>query len=333
MNESSMNGGLLAETQTQPKSSEAKSTEAAKPSEHSTSRSKKQAPRKPQKNRPRSQQERLAEVNSLLSGNSSPIEGEQEPESHEPAAGFTDSGETANAPGGGDTPSRDDPAGDVGDLSVKELAERLGTSPKKLYDSIQITTGDGETLTLGEVKDRITTQEAATREIVQRETAISERESATLQNMQLLQEVMSDLKGKLNPQTIQKLQQRTAETEARERQMMLQTMPELKDKAQLDTFRSEVADHMTAFGFRPNELVIRDHRIALAIKDAIATKRQLQKLMEFEPEQDPPKPHKPQGKQRRKNRHAETIANAASSKRPQDKALAVNAILQGAKNA
>ncbi len=344
MSENNTNGGLLSSQQTTQNSYADPFKQAAKPSEPSTSKSKGAQGQRPNRNKPRSQQDRIEAVNNLLAGKS-PHVGED-----------TQLGDQITSQGKRDTtdgdigPSSGGPAGDAsadvdsavsggaeslpgvsGDLSVKELAETLGTTPKKLYESLQITTGDGETLTLGEVKDRITTQEAATRESVERETAISQRESAMLQNMQLLDSVMHDLKGKLSPEIVQKLQRQTAEREARERGMMLKAMPELADKAQLDTFRTDVAETMQAYGFRPNELVIRDHRIALAIKDLIQTKRQLQKLMEFQPEQTPPKTRKPQGKQRRPNRSAETIAKGRSSNRPQDKAVAVNAILQEAK--
>lgn len=343
MSEHNTNGGLLSNPQTKPSSFDAVSKQAGTPSAQSTSQSngasKSKAARSQRQQKPTSEAEKRQAVTDLLTGKrqnteTPPNEGVQN------AAGEGVGPQANGTAGDANQDShavRDDGAGSLpgvsGDTTIKDLAEKLGTTPKKLYEDIQITTQAGETLSLGEVKDRIQTQEAATREIVERETAINQRESAMLQNMQLLQSVMGDLEGKLDPQTVQKLQERTVKQEARERQLMIQTMPELADPAQLDTFRTNVAEHMEQYGFRPNELVIRDHRIALAIKDAIQTKRQLQKLMEFQPEQSPPKAHKPQGKRKAPNRNAEVIANARGSKRPQAKAAAVNAILKGASNA
>lgn len=337
MNDLTMSNGLLATTPTTPKTSDDPFKQAAKPSSPSTSKSRGAQGQPPQPKR-RSESEKLQAVTDLLSGKTSDEN--------------TSLGDDDTATGNGVGPDPDGAAGDAtdvaadanggdgneaqgvtGDLSIKDLAERLGTTPKKLYEAIQITTGDGETLTLGDVKDRITTQEAATREIVKRETAITERESAMLQNMQLIQSVYDDLKGKLDPQTIQKWQSQTSQAEARERNLMMQAMPELADAAQLETFRNDVAETMQPYGFAPHELVIRDHRIALAIKDLIQTKRQLAKLMDFQPEKMPPKSRKPQGRTKPPNRQAETIATARNSNRPQDKAAAVNAILQGANNA
>ncbi len=323
MTENATNAGLFAPTQQPQKASEPKSTEAAKPSEASTSQSK-----------PRSQQDRIKSINELIHNSNSPQRGvSTAPERGGAEQDLSSAGDNASVDeNSGTSPTVHDDIG-AGTLSIKELAEQLGTSPKKLYDNIEITTGDGETLSLGEVKDRITTQEAATREIIERETAITERESAALYNMQTLDAVYSELKGKLSPELVQQLQKQTAEKDARERGLMLQAIPELADPTQLEAFRNDASEVMQAYGFRPNELVIRDHRIALAIRDLIQTKRQLKALMEFEPTQEPPKSRKPQGKKSRPNRNAETIANARGSKRPQDKAVAVNAILKGASNA
>lgn len=294
---------------------------------------------KPQ-SKPANNAEKAKAVTDLLLGKTQPnqtpdqtpnqVNDQQAAETPQPDAQETDVGPAPDAASGEDAVAVTPPLA-AGDLSVKELADHLGTSPKALYEQLKITTGDGETLTLGEVKDRVVVQEAATREIVQRETAITERESATLQNMQLLDTVYNDLKGKLSPEVVQQMQEHTQQQEARERGMLAKVMPELADPNKLDAFRTDAAEFMEPYGFRPNELVIRDHRIALAIKDLIQTKRQLAKLMDFKPEETLPKSRKPQGKRPKPNRHAQEIANARNSSRPQEKAAAVNAILKGAK--
>jgi hypothetical protein len=225
------------------------------------------------------------------------------------------------------------PGGASGDMTVQALAEQLGTTPKKLYESLAITTGDGETLTLGQLKDRVQGQETATREIVQREQSLQERESAVLQNMQTLQSVMSDLEGKLSPQVIQQMQQRQQRTQARERALMLDAMPELKDPHTFNQFRSDLAETLNAYGFEPSELVINDHRILKVVKDFMGMQKRLEKLLSFDPEREvaPPKQQKTQGRHKRQSRTDKLVTRARHGTKS-DKIAGVSALLQkGAK--
>lgn len=281
---------------------------------------------------PRTQADKLRDVQSLLRGeDNSPQDGDQDTASS--GAIPEPQGDTARvedrSAAGIPQDDRVSPPDDAGGITVKDLAEKLGTTPKKLYESLTVTTGDGETLTLGEAKDRITTQEAATREIVQRENSLNERESAILQNMQVLQSVYTDLQGKLSPQVVQQMQARTKQKEDAERRLMLSTMPELQDTAKLDQFRQDAAEIMSKYGFRPNELVIQDHRIALAIKDLIQTKRQLEKLLAFDPEANvnPPKANRPQGRRTKTNQVDQAISKARSGTQA-DKLAGVSAVLR-----
>ncbi|SFL44791.1 hypothetical protein [Shimia aestuarii] len=266
-----------------------------------------------------SKSEKLEQINKLLSPNEG-TDATQNTGQH--AADPASSGDGAAASGEASAPESG------GTMSIKELATQLGTTPKKLYESLEIGLGDGETITLSEMKSQYKGQHEATRDIVERENQLSAQHAQTLENLQLLNSVYDDLKGKLSPETLQQLQERTNTAEAKERALMVQAMPELTDPAKLDTFRNDVAETMAQFGFKPHELVIRDHRIALAIKELISTKRQLKALMEFEPTKTPPRSQKPQGKRVKPSRTADLLnkARAGSNK---DKAAAVDAILKG----
>ncbi len=232
-------------------------------------------------------------------------------------------------------PSSEDSTGGMNPntMTVKELATQLGTSPKKLYESLEIGLGDGETITLSEMKSQFKQQSTATRELVEREQTLSQRETQTLANLQLLQSVQDDLKGKLSPQVIQQLQERTEAKERSEQQLLFNAVPELRDNVKLDNFRKEVADTMAQFGFRPEELVIRDHRIALAMRELVQTKKQLAALMAIDPEhkQKPPKAMRPQrgnSKTAAKQRRTEQLKRARGGTEA-DKAAAVGALLRG----
>ncbi|WP_164658260.1 hypothetical protein [Tropicibacter sp. Alg240-R139] len=185
---------------------------------------------------------------------------------------------------------------------MSELAEKLGTTPKDLYEKLQITAqASGETMTLGQLKDAVQDQETATRELVAKEQSVTQRESAVLQSEQLLAAIQGDLVGKLSPQALQQVQQRQQQRDAQEARLMQQAMPELSDKQSFDTFRTGVVETLTQYGFQPAEMNITDHRILLMIRDHMRTKAQLSKLMAFDPEKDkkPPKSAKSQTKQSR----------------------------------
>lgn len=215
-------------------------------------------------------------------------------------------------------------------FSIKELAEELGTTPKKLYDSLEITTQEGETLTLGQVKDRIQGQLTAEREIAQKEQSIMQREAALLQNQQLFQSLYSDLERNLSPQTVNQLKEQQQRQQQRETALLMNAMPELRDEANFDRFRRDVVEFAGSYGFKPHELAISDHRIAVMLRDAMQTKKRLDKLLSFDPEKDkaPPKSARPQGKQSKPSRVQQAIRSArANGAKDSDKLNAVSALL------
>jgi len=290
---------------------------------------------------PLTEAQKAAAVGDLLSGKVP----DKPPETSQETPATTQSGNDAEQSSGSHRPD-DDPArvgaegsssspdADIesaGGITIKELATQLGTSPKKLYESLEIGLADGETITLSEMKNQFKRQDAVTREYAERDQQLSQREAQMLENLQLLQSVQSDLAGKLSPEVVQQLQTRTRKQEVAEQQLLFQAAPELRDSAKLDSFRSDVAEAMGTFGFKPHELVIRDHRIALAMRDYVRVKRQLNDLLALNPDQQPPKSHKPQrgnSKTAAKHKRAAT-QNRARGGTQADKVAAVNQILKG----
>lgn len=196
-------------------------------------------------------------------------------------------------------------------FDVKALAEQLGTTPKKLYDSLQIALGDdGETVTLGQLKDRVKAQETAEREIVEKEQSLSQREARLLQDNQQMQMVLENLKGKIDPNVVAQIQERGQQQQARERQLFLKAMPELQDQSKMEQFRDDVVTELGNYGFKPQEINIGDHRIGVLLRDFIQTKRHLKRLMEFQPDQQPTKAAKPQRSRSKPDKAARAIENA-----------------------
>ena len=120
--------------------------------------------------------------------------------------------------------------------TLKDLAERLEIPPEKLYD-LEITTGDGEAISLGALKDAWADRQQATRETAKREQGLDAREAALLADVRLLTSLGEELKGKVSPQTVARLRDQAAATEAAERSRMLAAMPELRDQSHFDAWR------------------------------------------------------------------------------------------------
>jgi hypothetical protein len=208
---------------------------------------------------------------------------------------------------------------------VKTLAEALKVSPAKLYKELQIDVGDGVTMSLGELKDTVKSQQTATREGAEREAGLMSREAAISRDNQLLAIVAQDLRGKLSPQAVQQLEARRQETETRERQLMAEAMPEIVGSAaSLQKFAADVAGMLGEYGFKPHELIITDHRIALVLKDMLRLKGMLRKAGSLE-NKSAPRHLQPAAKNTQDHR-AQTLQRARGGSEA-DKARAVNALL------
>ncbi len=308
--------------QPKPQTSESASTPDLKQSESFGQKSNSQSPALP-----KTEGSKLEAVKSLFRG-----EQQDEPQSQDDDASYLDS--LPKSPLSGETQQPDTQNGSVkkpDSYDPISLAETLGIKPEQLYKQLQISLGDdGETLTLGELKDRVQSQRQAALETTQRERALDEREASLLHNQQLLAQIGQQLEGKLPPQLVQEVQQRQRQHEAAQNRLMYETMPELRDKQNFERFRNGVIETLQPFGFRPQDMNIQDHRILLVLRDYMRTKAQLQRLMEFEPKQEriPPKQHKPQGNRPKQSR-ADRLTQQARNGSEAQKAAAISAIIRG----
>lgn len=299
--------------------SESASTPEQKPSESFSEKSATPRP-KPKPEHPKTEADKVDAVKSMFRG-------EQD---NSPTDGGETSADTSYLDSFGEAPDTTPEA--PKHLDPNTLAEQLGIKPDQLYKQMQISLGDdGETLTLGELKDRVQGQRQAALEMTQKEQAFNEREARLLQNQQLLAAISSEIQGKLSPQTVREVKQRQANHEAHQNRLMYETMPELKDKQNFERFRKGVAETLQPYGFKTNELNIQDHRMLLVVRDLMRTKAQLKRLMEFEPPKEdavPPNQRKPQGKRKRIS-SAERLKQQARGGTESDKLSAVSALIRG----
>lgn len=214
------------------------------------------------------------------------LAGEQE---NDEVSGSEDSAEgSAPDPEPGDGEAPEEEASEEETFkSLKDVAAKLDVDPAKLYE-LDIPMGDGESLTLGELKDAIHNQKEWTTESAQRELEYSERGAKLARDQQELAYLRQELVGKVDPAVIQQAQQQMQVDLVREQQLLTHALPKFKDPAFYETWRNQAVDHAQTYGFRPEELQITDHRMIVMMADHMKLKDQLKKLASVKPTRKQP---------------------------------------------
>jgi hypothetical protein len=268
----------------------------------------------------RTEADKAREVHRLLSGE---LEDDQ-PEEDDGAAPLADQPDEDQA-GSEEAGSKENAnVQKISELSPQAIAKRLDIPVEDVY-GMQITTGDGEKVSLGSLKDAWQDRQEAARETAKREAGLDQRESAILANQRLWSKVAGDLAGKLSPETMNGLREQAQQMERQERQRMLQAMPELNDEASFANWREKLVTVLGGYGFRPAEMVITDHRMLLIMRDLMRTNERLAKLMSYSPSKEPPKAAQTQGRSTPSNSKA--LAKRARNGTDSDKVAAVSALL------
>lgn len=216
---------------------------------------------------------------------------------------------------------------ETGPSTLTDLAEQLGMDADEAY-KITITTGDGEAVSLGDLKDAYQSREADARESAKRGQSLDERESALIADNSFLSEIAQEIKGLMKPDTLEKVTDRLQRNEAQERQKLMAAMPELVDDDVAKNFKTQFAETLLKYGYKPNELHITDHRQVLIVRDLMRTKARLQKLLDFKPDAKPPRAAKPNGRGGNANRQSQLIA-AAKKGHEGDKVAAISHLIKG----
>ena len=210
-------------------------------------------------------------------------EGSGDPERQDEGGEFDGEGEEQGS----------DDAGTEGEAStppatLTEAAERLGLDPADFYALTLNASGDGEPVTLGQLKDAYQERESAAVEITKRETALDEREAALQGEQRLWGQIGQTLSEKLTPAQVQTLQKQMADREQAERRAMVQAIPEFADQAAFGQFRDDATKTLAAYGYSPQEMSIVDHRQIVMLRDLMRMKSRLDRLDKWKPERKPP---------------------------------------------
>lgn len=170
----------------------------------------------------------------------------------------------------------DVPAAAETPLSVASLAEKLQADPKAIY-ALEVPLADGETVTLGALKDAYKPAAALAKE---REAFLEERGRHDAERRQTQTELDALLRAlppeALNPDVIRQAQAALAENVERERAELLKAIPDWKDPVKLQADRVAIEDYVARFGFSKADLAgVQDHRLLRLVRDAALRVREL----------------------------------------------------------
>lgn len=197
-------------------------------------------------------------------------------------------GDGADAAGADTGDAPEEQGSDSEPERLADLVEKLGTNYKTVYDNMKVLVGDGQEVTLGELKDGYKSQ----RELLGEAVASREALSAERQSMARERQVMELLLPHAEnlPQEVKdQVKQQYEEGIHRETSKLHAALPELRDQNNFTAFREGVVEHMGQFGFQPGELNISDHRFLLFIKQAMDDAKFIKQLSEVKPVAKPQK--------------------------------------------
>ena len=151
--------------------------------------------------------------------------------------------------------------------SLKDLADRLQIDQAELY-SVQIPLpGDGESISLGELKDQFnefSVVEKRAEKLNEEKVAYENDKLRSYQELQTLVNLLPEVPEQYRSQAAQMQQQHLQTEQAR----LLEVLPEWKDANNFEAGRSAINGLAGEYGFSPAETAgISDHRLVKLLKD------------------------------------------------------------------
>ena len=242
-----------------------------------------------------------------------------------------ESGEAESAGSEGELAERES-KGDGEGNSLSAIAEKLGIKVKDLYKVEIPMGGDGETMTLGALKDLaaeagdLTTARA---EIEESKTANGNEIMAARAEMSQMITMMG---GAVTPELLQRARSEMNLMAERERRATLEAMPEWKDKDTFAREREAIHTHLRGYGFSQSELSnVHDHRLLKMIADATRDRGKIRGALDNAKaiRTAPGKPGTTAGKEVAARQAKADKINRAKTGNTQSKTEAVHALLSG----
>lgn len=211
------------------------------------------------------------------------------------------------------------PVDSSGPLTPKALAEKLDMDVADLYE-MEITTGDGETVTLDTLKNAYASRRVAERGTAEREAALDRREADIADERSTWAILAED--GRVPADLVERAQEGINRRREREAAIARRLYPELNEPGAMDAERDAIVELMAPHGFKPAEVSISDHRELKFFRHIRSELKELARLRR-ETEQRPPKSATPQGSKARSSNGKQVMATARAARSPRAKIAAI----------
>jgi hypothetical protein len=153
--------------------------------------------------------------------------------------------------------------------TLNDLAEKLGVKVEDLFAITFPAAGNGESHTLGELKDMLAKQSDFTARSLEFEETRVQSENELLRAKQDLQAIVGLLpKDAIKPALLERVRVEHERYREVEGQRVLSAIPSWKDEQARATDRAGMAKHLSAYGYGEQHLdAIVDHRMLKYIRD------------------------------------------------------------------
>lgn len=208
--------------------------------------------------------------------------------------------------------------------TLSDPAEIDGNS-RSIYDE-EVTTREGEVITVGALKDAYQDQARIRQEIVEKDVALSGREAALASDIQALGllDAMQAVPQHIRTQAAQQMNQMAE----REYSKFLAISPDLQNDVNRIAFENDARKYLGAFGVSPEQFGVKTLGMHRLLADAVKTKKQLAELTRPRA-QTPPKSVKRGRVAPKVDNSAQAIVNAAKGGSTAEKTAAIAALIGG----
>lgn len=191
--------------------------------------------------------------------------------------------------------------------TVADVAARLGVDAADVY-GIQVTTRDGETVTLGALKDHYQARADGDLErLAWEEQRIAERAELETNRQELAELLSAVPRDKLNPAIVEQVRRTHEVRMTAEREKLVERMPAWRDDTVRNRELDKISEHLKQYGI-PRAVLdsLTDHRLVVYMHDNMARKARVDAALEqaraVRPAPPPPasgrQPTKPTGSTR-----------------------------------
>lgn len=166
--------------------------------------------------------------------------------------------------------------------TLKALAETLKLEDKDLYAIEVPMAKDGETRTLGELKDLAAKQDQFTLRELEFEEERQRKEGELIRSQNELRELMASLpEGAVKPEVLEKVRAKHEATLKLERERTLEAIPEWKDEEKRTEDIKGMVEHLKSYGFPESYLkTVFNHRTMKYIRDNWLREQRIRKALE-----------------------------------------------------